>query len=169
MRASCESPWHFSAKPPRLEGLPPSHGAFLEACCSQQTSGCCCLASKAHQAPVCLGSVDIPTCRFHGARGFYPSPVRGTVLSWYGTRTAGGTSPRRFSPEACAGCASALRSRSRGLPEAPDHQEPAGGPRRRVAPGGSPARGARALCDNGAVWLWCVVVRLVWLGTWGPP
>src|SRR5207249_10520429 len=67
------------------------------------------------------------------------------------------------------GCASVLRSQSRGLSEALNHRGPAGEPWRRVAPGGGLARGARALCDNGAVWLWRVCVRLVCVGTWGTP
>src|SRR5262249_42677678 len=69
----------------------------------------------------------------------------------------------------CAGYASALRSRSRGLQEAPGHQGPAGGPRRCVVPGGSHAQRALALCDNDGVWLWCVCVRIVWQETWGTP
>src|SRR5437667_5094594 len=143
MRASCESPWHFSAKPPRLEGLPPSHGAFLEACCSQQTSGCCCLASKAHQAPVCLGSVDIPTCRFHGAPGFYPSPAPGTVRRWCDTRIGEDTSSQLSYPTVAFDAASGLQAPPPGLRGGPSPLKRVGGPRRRVAPGGGLARGAR--------------------------
>jgi hypothetical protein len=60
-------------------------------------------------------------------------------------RTAEDTSPRRFSLRACAGYASALRSRSRGLQAAPGHRVPAGGLRRHTVPGGDHALDAQQL------------------------
>src|SRR5438445_13609516 len=51
----------------------------------------------------------------------------------------------RFCPTVSVGFSSALRSRSRGLPAAPGHRGPVGGPRRRVAPGGGRAPGAPTL------------------------
>src|SRR5215471_11876848 len=99
----------------------------------------------------------IPTYRLHGTR---------TVRCWYGTRTAADTSPRRFAPGACAGCANGLRFRLRGLQEAPAHRGPAGGPRRRVAPDGGRVQVARALCDNGgdgfSRGVWCLVCVETW-------
>src|SRR5262244_4221903 len=98
----------------------------------------------------------IPTYRLHGTR---------TVRCWYDTRTAENTSPRRFSPGVCAGCATALRSRSRGLQAVPGHQGPAEGLQWPAALGGGRARGAPALCDNDVVWLWRVLSWIVCLET----
>src|SRR5215471_9685598 len=102
----------------------------------------------------------IPTYRLHGTH---------TVRCWCDTQTGEDTSPQRSCPTASVDAVSGLRSRLRGLQAVPGHRGPAGGPRRRVAPGGGPARGARALCDNDAVWFWRVLLRIVWLGTWDTP
>src|SRR5215831_7790109 len=102
----------------------------------------------------------IPTYRLHGTR---------TVRCWYDNQTAEDTSPRRFSRGVCVGCANGLRARSRGRQVVPSHRGPAGEPRQPAVPGGGPARGAPARCDNGGVWLWCGVWRLVCVGTWCAP
>src|SRR5215510_5870400 len=98
----------------------------------------------------------IPTYRLHGTR---------TVRCWYGTRTAEDTSAPQSCPTVSVGCACALRSRPRGLLEAPGHRGPVEGPRRRVAPGGGRVRDAPARCDNDVVWLWRSVWRLVCVET----
>src|SRR5262245_51729923 len=95
----------------------------------------------------------IPTYRLHGTR---------TVRCWCGTRTAADTSPRRFSPGVCAGCANALQSRLRGLRGGPSHGGPAPGLERPAAPGGGHVPGAPALCGGDAVSLWPVVYDTVW-------
>ena len=85
-----------------------------------------------------------------------PAPHAAQFGSWCDTQRAGETSPQRFCPTASVGSASGLRSRPPGLRGGPSHQGPAAGPRRRAAPGGGRARGAPALCDDDAVWLWRV-------------
>src|SRR5215831_19891938 len=95
----------------------------------------------------------IPTYRLHGTR---------TIRCWYGTRRAEDTSTRRFSPGACVGCASALRSRPLGLRGEPSPPEPAPRPERRAAPGGGRVGGVQRRCGAGAVWLWRGVFDRLW-------
>jgi hypothetical protein len=82
---------------------------------------------------------------------------------------AGDTSYQQSCPTASVDSVSSLRSRSRGLEAAPGHRGPAGGPWRRVAPGGGPARDAPALSGDDACWLWREVWRLVCVETSGTP
>src|SRR5262249_33232967 len=94
-----------------------------------------------------------------------PSPVRDTVPCWCGNQRGAGTSHRRFCPTASVGSVCGLQSRLPRVRGSPGPGARAPMPPRPAAPGGDHVRGVSALCDNGVVWLWRGVWRLVCVGT----